>query len=103
MFLLPFTVLVYTYTGICIGVWKNSGVSDPLETRYAKNPNIEKKEKSPIINKAKINTMKQTIVVITLYVLTWSPFIIGELWMAWDSRAVNSSIFDGNYFIIYFF
>ncbi|XP_033228702.1 arg8-vasotocin receptor-like [Belonocnema kinseyi] len=100
VFLLPFTVLVYTYTGICIGVWKNSGVSDPLETRYAKNQSSQKKEKHPIINQAKINTMKQTIVVVTLYVLTWSPFIICELWMAWDSRAANSSIFDGPVFTV---
>lgn len=101
VFLLPFTVLVYTYTGICIGVWKNSGVSDPLEIGYKKNANIIKKKQSPLITKARVNTMKQTIVVVTLYFLTWSPFIGCELWMAWDPiRALNSSIFDGPLFTV---
>ncbi|KAL3287313.1 hypothetical protein HHI36_001788 [Cryptolaemus montrouzieri] len=37
-----------------------------------------------MISRAKINTIKQTIAVIVMYIICSSPFIVAQLWASWD-------------------
>lgn len=38
----------------------------------------------PFISRAKVNTVKQTIAVIVMYIVSSAPFIIGQLWAVID-------------------
>lgn len=57
------------------------------------------RNRDPLISKAMINTVKQMIVVVTLYIITNTPFIGCELWATWDPKASASPFFTGKYFI----
>ncbi|KAL2718232.1 vasopressin V1a receptor-like isoform X1 [Vespula squamosa] len=92
VFLLPFVVLVYTYVGICIGVWQSNKMSGAADDRtYVRSVSGLARNRSSFISKAMINTVKQTIAVITLYIITSIPFIGCELWVVWDPEASKSS------------
>ncbi|XP_046813520.1 cephalotocin receptor 1-like [Vespa crabro] len=101
VFLLPFIVLVYTYVGICIGVWQSNKMSGAVDDRtYIRSVSGFARNRSSFISKAMINTVKQTISVITLYVITSIPFIGCELWATWDPEASKSSFVTGPTFTI---
>jgi len=38
---------------------------------------------NPVISRAKINTIKQTVAVIAIYILCSAPFVCVQLWAAW--------------------
>ncbi|KAI4488450.1 hypothetical protein M0802_011623 [Mischocyttarus mexicanus] len=101
VFLLPFIVLVYTYVGICVGVWQSNKMSDAVDDRkYIRSISSCTRNRSSFISKAMINTVKQTIAVITLYAITSIPFIGCELWVTWDTEAFKSSFANGPAFTI---
>ncbi|KAG7202750.1 hypothetical protein KM043_009921 [Ampulex compressa] len=101
IFLLPFVVLVYTYTGICIGIWRSNKVSDAVDVKKgSKGVNFLQRSQSPFISKAMIKTVKQTIAVISLYVITSLPFIACELWATWDPQAASSPFLSSATFTI---
>lgn len=96
VFLLPFIVLVYTYIGICVGVWQSNRMSGAADDRtYIRSVSGLARNRSSFISKAMINTIRQTIAVITLYVITSIPFIGCELWAVWDPEASKSSFVNG--------
>lgn len=95
-FLLPFIVLVYTYTRICRSIWTSSKMSGVVDLNKKSNKaSFAQRNRDPFISKAMINTVKQTIVVVTLYIVTNTPFIGCELWATWDPRASTSPFFTG--------
>ncbi|KAF7418755.1 hypothetical protein HZH68_001408 [Vespula germanica] len=101
VFLLPFIVLVYTYIGICVGVWQSNRMSGAADDRtYIRSVSGLARNRSSFISKAMINTIRQTIAVITLYVITSIPFIGCELWAVWDPEASKSSFVNGPTFTI---
>lgn len=100
VFLLPFIVLVYTYVGICIGVWKSSKTSDVVDDRFLRSARGSDPNRGSFVSKAMINTVRQTIAVITLYVITNVPFIGCELWATWVSVDTESSFVSGPAFTI---
>lgn len=96
-FLLPFIVLVYTYTRICISIWRSSKLSGLIDLKRSNKVSFCQRNRDPLISKAMINTVKQMIVVVTLYIVTNIPFIGCELWATWDPKASNSPFFAGKY------
>lgn len=40
---------------------------------------------NPLISRAKINTVKQTVLVIAIYIICSAPFICVQLWAAWGN------------------
>lgn len=97
-FLLPFMVLVYTYTKICMSIW-SSKMSGVVDFKKDQKVNIYQRNRDPFISKAMINTVKQMIIVVSLYIITNTPFIGCELWATWDPKASASPFFTGKYFI----
>lgn len=73
IFIVPLIVLIVTYTAICREIWHSSESS--LRPR-----NSQRGKKTPLISRAKINTIKQTIAVIVTYIMCSSPFIVALLW-----------------------
>ncbi|XP_012216669.2 oxytocin receptor-like [Linepithema humile] len=99
-FLLPFIVLVYTYTRICISIWTSNTMSGVVGFKKSDKASFAHRNRDPFISKALINTVKQTIVVVTLYIITNIPFIGCELWATWDPKASTSPFFSGATFTI---
>lgn len=99
-FLLPFIVLVYTYVRICISVWTSNKMSRVINLKKNSKDNFLQRNRDPFISNALINTVKQTIVVVTLYIVTSIPFIGCELWATWDPKASTSPFFSGAAFTI---
>ncbi|XP_039282781.1 annetocin receptor isoform X1 [Nilaparvata lugens] len=88
VFILPLIVLIYTYWCICRELWRNAGFP------------VTKASPHRLISRAKVNTVKQTVAVIALYVACSSPFIVAQLWAVWDPGAVHSPFFQGATFTI---
>lgn len=81
--MVPLVVLIFTYTSICIEIWHSSESS--LRPRSSQKAAPGKK--TPLISRAKINTVKQTIAVIVMYIACSSPFILAQLWATWDPQS----------------
>lgn len=99
-FLLPFIVLVYTYASICIAIWRSNKMSGVIDFKKKNKINFSQQNRDPLISKAMLNTVRQTIIVITLYIVTSSPFIGCELWATWDPKAFSLPFFTGAAFTI---
>ncbi|XP_055364763.1 oxytocin receptor-like isoform X2 [Betta splendens] len=39
------------------------------------------------MSKARVKTLKMTVVIVLAYIVCWAPFFIVQLWSAWDSHA----------------
>lgn len=98
-FLLPFIVLVYTYTRICVSIWTSNKMSGVVDLKKDNKFRFSQRNRDPFISKALINTVKQTIIVVTLYIVTSTPFIGCELWATWDPKAMTSPFFTGKYLV----
>lgn len=77
-------------------MWRNFEINQFEGNDCAKTINSSDSNRRPLVSKARINTVKQTITVISLYVITNSPFIGCQLWATWDPNASESSFFTGN-------
>lgn len=78
IFIIPLVILVYTYTCICWEIWHSS------DLRPRNSQKMDPNKRIPFISRAKINTVKQTIAVIVMYIISSAPFIIGQLWAVID-------------------
>ena len=83
VFMIPLVVLIFTYTSICIEIWHSSESSLRPRSSQKSAPG----KKTPLISRAKINTVKQTIAVIVMYIACSSPFILAQLWAVWDPKS----------------
>ncbi|KAH0819198.1 hypothetical protein MTP99_002025 [Tenebrio molitor] len=93
VFMVPLVVLIFTYTSICIEIWQSSESSLRPRSSQKSAPG----KRTPLISRAKINTVKQTIAVIVMYIACSSPFILAQLWVTWDPE---SPFIEGPVFVI---
>lgn len=91
VFILPLLVLAFTYASICLVIWNNTGIVG--EARGTHGGLLRRRT---VISRAKINSVKQMIAVISFYAASSSPFIASLLWVTWDPNAPNSPFFVGN-------
>ncbi|XP_060521117.1 vasopressin V1a receptor-like [Cylas formicarius] len=92
VFIVPLTVLIYTYGCICREIWRcTDSKMSPRHSNELKGAGL------PLISRAKINTVKQTVAVIALYILCSTPFIMAQLWATIDP---TSSFLEGPVFTI---
>ncbi|XP_063919040.1 mesotocin receptor-like isoform X1 [Zophobas morio] len=94
VFMIPLVVLIFTYTSICIEIWHSSESSLRPRSSQKSAPG----KKTPLISRAKINTVKQTIAVIVMYIACSSPFILAQLWAVWDPK--SPLFIEGPVFVI---
>ena len=86
VFIIPFSVLATTYCSICREIWRHAG----------RSPQQQGGNCSPLISRAKMNTVKQMVAVLFLYVACSAPFISAQLWATWDELAHTRAFFSGN-------
>lgn len=94
VFVIPLIVLIVTYSCICREIW-HSSVGE-LEFRSRQPPKINRVKRTPLISRAKINTVKQTIAVIVIYIVCSTPFICAQLWATWDPQ---NPFLEGKYLL----
>ncbi|XP_030763320.1 oxytocin receptor-like isoform X2 [Sitophilus oryzae] len=94
IFIVPLLVLVYTYGCICREIWRCSESS--LRPRNSQKATT-KKNRVPLISRAKINTVKQTVAVIVMYIVCYTPFILAQLWAI---IVPNSTFLEGSTYTI---
>ncbi|KDR07641.1 Vasopressin V1a receptor [Zootermopsis nevadensis] len=87
VFIVPLSVLAATYSSICREIWLHAG----------RSPQSQEGNCSPLISRAKMNTVKQMVAVLALYVVCSAPFISAQLWATWDTQAHTKPFFTVRY------
>nr|BCU04854.1 vasotocin V2-type receptor [Eptatretus burgeri] len=85
VFVVPTIILVVCQTTICHVLWSNmytkthrnvAGNSNQLMLSRVNNVNS--------ISRAMVKTVKMTIVIVIVYIICWTPFMVMQLWNIWD-------------------
>lgn len=96
IFLVPVLILVVCYGFICHSIWKNIRFKKRRTTAAsgaagaaAKNGLIGKDSVSSIttISRAKLRTVKMTLVIVLAYIVCWAPFFTVQMWSVWDENS----------------
>ncbi|KAJ1523630.1 hypothetical protein ONE63_001473 [Megalurothrips usitatus] len=130
VFMIPLTVLLFTYSRICCEIWRSASSKhapvlvdgtcktcphvhayayrfaphqqpQPVSSNsfaYARSQQQAQPRTNPLISRAKINTVKQTVLVIAIYIICSAPFICVQLWAAWGNA--DNPFFQGRYMTI---
>ncbi|KAK9516383.1 hypothetical protein VZT92_024317 [Zoarces viviparus] len=90
IFLVPVVILMMCYGFICHSIWKNIKYKKRKPTAGAGNQNglIGKNSVSSITNisRAKLRTVKMTLVIVLAYIICWAPFFTVQMWSVWDEN-----------------
>ncbi len=89
IFLIPVIILMICYGFICHSIWKNFKSKTNRGTPHStKNGMIGKASVSSvtIISRAKLRTVKMTLVIVLAYIVCWAPFFIVQMWSVWDEN-----------------
>ncbi|KAK4884495.1 hypothetical protein RN001_000766 [Aquatica leii] len=100
VFIIPLLVLIITYSCICREIWRSSPGELGVRHRQSYQPKPAVNKRIPLISRAKINTVKQTVAVIVMHIVCSTPFISAQLWATWDPHAYESPFLDGSAFTI---
>ncbi|KAL5005645.1 hypothetical protein ScPMuIL_016803 [Solemya velum] len=113
VYIVPFLVLLFAYGSICIRIWQKYNVSKKetfimtslrkdceVEIRQNSSPNSHSRLQNGTVHprshsfrgfsKAKLKTIKLTLVIILAYIICWSPFFISQLWWLYDEKASSN-------------
>jgi len=90
IFILPVTTVVFCQVRICRAIQinlyqktnKQGGVGVPLPSRASGAAGM---------SKARVKTLKMTVVIVMAYIVCWAPFFTVQLWSAWDTHAPKES------------
>ncbi|XP_068168681.1 arginine vasopressin receptor 1Aa [Antennarius striatus] len=90
IFLVPVVILVMCYGFICHSIWKNIKFKKKKSVTGAasKNGLIGKNSVSSVttISRAKLRTVKMTLVIVLAYIVCWAPFFTVQMWSVWDEN-----------------
>ncbi|XP_054640347.1 oxytocin receptor-like [Dunckerocampus dactyliophorus] len=83
IFVVPVVTLVFCQVRICGAIRKN------LRRKGAADADAVPPRASGAagMSKARVKTLKMTVVIVTAYIVCWSPFFTVQLWSAWDAHA----------------
>jgi len=92
IFLVPVAVLVFCYGLICRTIWRNLKYKTRRKTTVG---SVAESTKTGVlgrgsvssvgtISRAKLRTVKMTIVIVLAYVVCWAPFFTVQMWSVWD-------------------
>ncbi|XP_075065442.1 vasopressin V1a receptor [Mixophyes fleayi] len=83
IFVVPVTILLTCYGFICYNIWKNIKCKTKKEETDGKNTyGLLSTSVSSVrtISRAKIRTVKMTFVIVSAYIICWTPFFTTQMW-----------------------
>ncbi|KAK7603715.1 hypothetical protein V9T40_003714 [Parthenolecanium corni] len=87
VFLIPAIIITACYTIIVYTIWTKSKVLSPVKqtdtNKSQEDHDIRRSSSRGIIPRAKIKTVKMTFVIVFVFILCWSPYIIFDLLQAY--------------------
>ncbi|XP_028304426.1 arg8-vasotocin receptor-like [Gouania willdenowi] len=94
IFVLPVAALLYCYGYICLCLWNNLRHRSLEEgSRGTLGPRTGALGRSSVssvstVSRAKLRTVKMTLVIVVVYVLCWTPFFTVQMWSVWDTSFI---------------
>ena len=90
IFILPITLVVVCQVRICRAIHvslyqkvsRQDSIGVPLSARASGVAGM---------SKARVKTLKMTVVIVLAYIVCWAPFFTVQLWSAWDTHAPKES------------
>ncbi|KAE8615242.1 hypothetical protein XENTR_v10008450 [Xenopus tropicalis] len=89
IFVVPVAILTTCYGFICYNIWRNIQCKTKREENEGrKSHGLLSTSVSSVktISRAKIRTVKMTLVIVTAYILCWAPFFIVQMRSVWDKN-----------------
>ncbi|KAL0278397.1 UNVERIFIED_CONTAM: hypothetical protein PYX00_000228 [Menopon gallinae] len=82
MYLLPLVVILFTYTSILWKIYKKFRDSQD-DTNWFRRSNVG------FFGKAKIRTLKMTIIIVVVFIVCWTPYYVICIWYWIDSKSAE--------------
>lgn len=90
IFILPVTTVVVCQVRICRAIQTNLYKKTHKLCSMGVPPPPRASEVVGM-SKARVKTLKMTVVIVVAYILCWAPFFTVQLWSAWDAHAPKES------------
>lgn len=90
IFVLPVVTVVVCQVRICRAIQINL-FQKTHQQGSANLPFLPRANGVAGMSKARVKTLKMTVVIILVYVICWAPFFTVQLWSAWDTNAPKES------------
>ncbi|MBN3302062.1 V2R protein, partial [Amia calva] len=88
IFILPIFTVVVCQVRICRAVQINLFIKTHQEGESAPANTLPSRASSVTgVSKARIKTVKMTVVIVLAYIICWAPFFTVQLWSVWDDNA----------------
>ncbi|KAG8222140.1 hypothetical protein J437_LFUL002137 [Ladona fulva] len=101
VFAVPLVLLLYAYAGICRALRRNHREKlRPQEDGLIPRGAPPRTHSMGTISRAKMRTLRLTIVAVACYILCSCPFVLSQLWATWYPGATESSFWRGAAFTI---
>ncbi|GCC20356.1 hypothetical protein chiPu_0018915 [Chiloscyllium punctatum] len=96
VFAVPVLIVLVCYTCICYSIFRNIKYKTkaPTGTSFKNGLITSGVNNINTISKAKIRTVKMTLVIVLAYIVCWAPFFIVQLWSVWDKNAPKDDSTD---------
>ncbi|XP_027859161.1 oxytocin receptor-like [Xiphophorus couchianus] len=87
IFILPVSTVVVCQVRICRAIQTNLSRKTHRQGVSVGAPLPARASGAAGMSKARVKTLKMTVVIVLVYVMCWAPFFTVQLWSAWDANA----------------
>ncbi|KAG9332647.1 hypothetical protein JZ751_014745, partial [Albula glossodonta] len=88
IFVVPIFTVVICQVRICRAVQINLYIKTHQDGETTMVPALPSRASSVVgVSKARIKTVKMTVVIVLAYIICWAPFFTVQLWSVWDQDA----------------
>ncbi|XP_051885998.1 arginine vasopressin receptor 1Aa isoform X2 [Pristis pectinata] len=97
VFIIPVLVMVACYSCICCSIFRNikyKTKKTEAGTSFENGQISIGANNMKTISKAKVRTVKMTLVIVVVYMLCWAPFFTAQMWSVWDNNSPKDDSTD---------
>ncbi|XP_070965266.1 vasopressin V2 receptor-like [Oncorhynchus clarkii lewisi] len=87
IFVLPILTVIVCQVRICRAVQINFHMKTHQASEIVTKPLHSRTSSVAGVSKARIKTVKMTVVIVLVYIICWTPFFTVQLWSVWDVQA----------------
>lgn len=91
IFVLPILTVIVCQVRICRAVQFNLHMKMHQVGERVTKPLSSRASSIVRVSKARVKTVKMTVVIVLTYIICWTPFFTVQLWSVWDSEAPTES------------